>query len=189
MLPRTMMLLGCALILFVDVGCLPSWDDPDGDGFPETPLLTKLPNREYARSSDFTQVNRLPYDTTVTPGAKINVWVSSEHFAQYSKITPNASDSGVHLPTGAIIIREVLDQSGNLTKLTLMSKGSAGWNPDLGDYWFGVTSPDGTPVEQNGKAMIARLSQCYSCHLGRVNDDYLFGVGLTVRDYGALDHP
>jgi hypothetical protein len=180
--------------LFAGSGCLPGADqevafpsaDQDGDGFPELLVLGQLPNAKYASSSEFKKVNRVAYDSTATAGAQINVWVSFQDYDDYTKITPDKTGSGAKLRTGAIIVRQVV-QNGTVTKLTLMSKGPSGWNPDLGDYWFGVTAPDGTPEEQGGKEMIARLQQCYGCHIPRANDDFLFGVGIDVQ--ALLSHP
>jgi hypothetical protein len=74
-----------------------------------------------------------------------------------------------------------MEPSGAVKSLTLMYKGPPGYNPDLNDFWFGVTDPQGVPVQENGKAKLGRLEECYSCHLGRSNDGYLFGVPADVR--------
>ena len=51
--------------------------------------------------------------------------------------------SGVTVSPGTVIVRSVLDASGNVSKLTLMAKGPPGYDPSIGDWWFGETDPTG----------------------------------------------
>jgi hypothetical protein len=78
-------------------------------------------------------------------------------------------------------VRQVLEPDGGVAKLTLMVKGPPGYNPDLGDWWFGETDPSGTPLTSDAGVLMGRLSQCYSCHLTRNDDGYLFGVPSSDR--------
>lgn len=145
----------------------------------ELAILDQL--QGYDTSGAFTRVNAAPYPSEVAAGATLNVWVSSFAAVAYEAISPDAQGSGVRLPEGTLIIREVIDEAGALKKLTLMAKGPAGYNPELGDWWFGVANPDGTPVKENGANLTGKLTQCFGCHLPRANDDFLFGVSLDAR--------
>jgi len=67
-----------------------------------------------------------------------------------------------------------------------MYKGPAGYNPDLGDYWFGVTDVRGVPLtDDQGRQRVGRMTECYSCHADRAEDDDLFGVPAIHRRHSA----
>jgi hypothetical protein len=175
------------------LACLGRYDDlnnPDGGGSPqkagepvravgemnEPAILASVANGAYRYSTQFTPLNRVPYASAIADGAPINVWVTTADYLNYGKIVPDKNGSGVALPSGAMVVREVLGKDGGVTKLTLMVKGPKGYNPDLGDFWFGVTDPDGTPQQDANHKLTGKLSQCYSCHIPRANDGFLFGV-------------
>jgi len=133
-------------------------------------------------SPAFVRLNDAPYPTGLGTGADINVYVSANAYVAYASITPENTGSGVTVPEGTLIVREVLEPSGAVKTLTLMYKGPAGYNPDLGDFWFGVTDAALTPVlDSAGARKIGRVHECYSCHIPRANDGYLFGVPADVR--------
>lgn len=141
----------------------------------------------YRDSPAFVQVNDTAYASALGGGAFINLYVSTHAFPAYATIESDAAGTGVVVPEGTLIVREVLDEAGNVKRLTLMAKGPPGYNPDLGDFWFGVTEPDGTPVVENGAPRLGRLQDCYGCHLARASDDFLFGVPADNRK--GLDTP
>jgi len=60
-----------------------------------------------------------------------------------------------------------------------MGKGPAGYDPTLGDWWFGVTDASGAPLSDSSGEEVGRLTDCHSCHIPRATDDYLFGVPLA----------
>jgi len=133
-------------------------------------------------SPAFVRLNDAPYPTALGTGADINVYVSANGYVPYASITPEVSGSKVTVPEGMLIVREVLEPSGAIKTLTLMYKGPKGYNPELGDFWFGVTDATGKPVLNDaGAPKIGRLSECYSCHIPRATDGYLFGVPADVR--------
>ena len=172
--------------MYLGAMCLgPACSEGAGEGPPgfvamddQSLLSTAL---RYRDSAAFVQVNDTPYASALGGEAIINLYISAHAFTAYAAIDPETSDTGVILPDGAIIVREVTDAAGNVTKLTLMAKGPAGYNPDLGDYWFAVTEADGTPVVENGATRVGRLEDCYSCHIPRAGDDFLFGVPADNR--------
>lgn len=146
----------------------------------EQAILSSL--ADFRESPAFVPVNQATYETALGTGAAINVFVAAHAFDSYSKIAADASGSGATVPEDTLIIREVLDgPGGKLKTLTLMYKGPPGYNPDLADFWFGVTSPTGAVIEENGIRKAGRLQECYACHLTRAQDGYLFGVPAANR--------
>jgi hypothetical protein len=149
-------------------------------GVDEAVVLSSVTNGAYKYSPQFAPVNRVAYASTAAAGIEINVWATSADVGSYAKIAPERSGSNVVLNPGAMIVREVL-KNGAVVKLTLMVKGPPGYNPDLGDFCFGVTDPEGVPLIDNGKKLTGKLSQCYGCHIPRKDDGYLFGVSEDAR--------
>jgi hypothetical protein len=178
--------------LVAAIGCLPAMtlDQPapaaTTSDINEAQILAAVANGAYKYSPQLAPMNRGAYDSTAATGAKINVWVTASDFVTYGKVAPERSGSGVKLSVGATIVREVL-KDGAVAKLTLMSKGPPGYNPKLGDYWFAVTAPDGTPLVEDGNKLTGKLEQCFGCHIPRASDDYLFGVPDEARTPEAPD--
>ena len=122
----------------------------------------------------FSKCDAKPYASTV--GAfDINLYVSGD-VHDFQSIHPESPGTNVTISTGTIIVREVLDATGATTKLTLMAKGPPGYDPTLGDWWFGVLTPEGIPMLDDGQPALGRLDDCHGCHIPRATDDYLFGV-------------
>jgi hypothetical protein len=128
------------------------------------------------RGPAFSHATREPYPSTVALGAFIDEWVSTAGYAEYSMVAPDAGGSGARLPAGSMIVRAVVDGNDVVSKLTIMLKGPAGYNPALGDWCFAETDPSGAPLEDDAGALVGRMSACYGCHLPRAGDDFLFGV-------------
>jgi hypothetical protein len=146
-----------------------------------TSLLAAISGGAYQTSTTFTQLTLAPYPSVAAPGSMVREWVSAFALADYAQISPGVSGSGVTLPEGTTIVREVLDADGGVDKLTIMAKGPPGYNPELGDWWFGVTAPEGIPLETDAGLLMGRLTECYSCHAPRSDDGFLFGVPLGDR--------
>jgi hypothetical protein len=131
--------------------------------------------REAGLVRRFTKLDLAAYASSLGTG-DIDVYISQDA-RDYRRVHPETSGSGVTLPVGTVIVRNVLDASGNITKVTLMGKGPAGYDPTIGDWWFGVTDPAGNPLpEASGGPQVGRLTECHGCHIPRATDDYLFGV-------------
>jgi hypothetical protein len=153
----------------------------------DAPILASVANDQYRHSAKFVPVSGKSYPSAVAAPSRINVWVTAADYPSYARITPDKSGSGATLAPGAMVIREVLDAKGAVAKLTLMVKGPAGYNPSLGDFWFGVTQPDGTPEIDNGIAKLGKLGDCFGCHTPRASDGFLFGVPMADRLMNAVD--
>jgi hypothetical protein len=126
------------------------------------------------RYQAMSKINARPYTTPLAPFG-INCYVTGD-IAGYRKIHPEQPGANVTVARGTVIVREVLDARGQISKLTVMAKGPPGYDPSLGDWWFAVTDPRGAPLVENGAVMLGRLTQCHDCHLDRARDDFLFGV-------------
>jgi mono/diheme cytochrome c family protein len=148
-------------------------------------VLESIARGTYQTSPAFKQVTQEPYPSAAAPGSNVSEWVSTASWYQYIAISPGVTGSLVTLPAGTTIVRAVLNEDGGVAKLTLMHKGPAGFNPALGDWWFAVTDPDGLPLESDGGAEEGKLTGCYSCHIPRSEDGFVFGVPLDDRVAGG----
>jgi hypothetical protein len=155
------------------------------DGVNDTAVLARIADGRFRTSHSFTQVTRAPYPSAVAAGSTISEWVSTSAVAPYDAISPGVTGSGETVPVGTSIVRAVLGADGAVTELTLMFKGPPGYNPDLGDWWFAVTDPNGVVAVTDAGPQVGRLPQCYGCHIPRANDGYLFGVPLADRSDGG----
>jgi hypothetical protein len=175
--------LGTASPLGEDVGgggAIAS-DDAGAPSDPGAGVLASIVGGAYATSTTFTHAARAPYPSSAAQGASIDSWVSADAWPVYATISPDVAGSGAKLPAGTTIVRAVLGASGAVTKLTLMAKGPPGYNPALGDWWFGETDATGAPLDDDAGALTGRVIACYSCHLARATDDYVFGVPAADR--------
>jgi hypothetical protein len=173
--PRGLVL---AVLLGVS-GCYPAPPEAADLGISEDAILGAV--RSMQGSTEFAPMNAAAYATALPSGALINVYVSDEGHDGYAAIAPERAGSGAVVPEGTLIVREVLGDDDAVATITLMYKGAPGYNPELGDYWFGVTDPAGEPKVEDGVPQVGRLEACYGCHLDRPDDDFLFGVPAVHR--------
>jgi hypothetical protein len=168
-----------------DAGAAPSTPStpstPSSVGVDAAAVLASIAQGSYQTSAEFTEITAAAYPSVAAPGSTIREWVSTADLVTYEAVSPGVSGSNVVAPAGMTIVRAVLDEDGGIGKLTLMYKGPQGYNPALGDWWFGVTDPTGSPLEVDGGPELGLLTACYSCHVPRSSDDYLFGVPLNDR--------
>lgn len=125
------------------------------------------------------KINTRPYESLLGPFA-VNCFVRGD-LASFRRIHPEQTGSGVTVSPGTVIVREVLDERAQVAKLTVMAKGPPGFDPSLGDWWFAVTDPRGTPLVEDGALLVGRLQQCHDCHRDRTRDDFLFGVPAAAE--------
>lgn len=136
----------------------------------------------YRDSPAFARLNQAPYPSAIGDSAKVNIFVSTNAYAAYGSITPDVSGSGVVVPQGTLLVREVLQPSGAIEALAVMFKAPAGYNPEMGDLWLGVADAAGRPaLDDAGAPRLGRLAECATCHAARASDGYLFGVPAAVR--------
>jgi len=179
-----------------------SFDDPDPnellDGAPQVTepsiavipqvALSQIANQAYTKSPAFTQASTL-YPSTKDP-VDIIEWVSADAAAAYAQIEPDVDAANVTLPTGSIVVRAVYaladaGSDGAVQYLTVLVKGPPGTNQIVGDWWFGVTDPNGNPLllpDGGAEVGLPMTGECESCHNARGSaNDYLFGVPATDR--------
>jgi hypothetical protein len=175
----TGLLLSLLLAAACSVGTADTASETSAIEVDDDAILSTLAS--FRTSPAFVRVNESSYETDLGTGALIDVYVSTHGFAPYASITPETSGTGAEVPEGTLIVREVKEPTGAVKSLTLMYKGPKGYNPELNDFWFGVTDPSGAPIVENGAARLGKLTDCYGCHQARATDGYLFGVPADVR--------
>lgn len=165
--------LGLVVLAIAQVGCLSTFDLGDSVD------LDMLGTATHYRG--WTNVNRAPYVSSIASN-QVSVWVMTPDAAAYEAIRPEVDGSNAMVPRGTVIVREVLDASGQVAKLTMMAKGPEGYDPTLGDWWFAVTDPLCNPLSDDaGAEMVGRMEACHECHADRAADDFLFGVTGAAR--------
>jgi hypothetical protein len=142
----------------------------------EGAILASVSHGAFRDSGAFVCVTHAAYPSEAVTGSTIVEWVSAGAAAEYMAISPDGGAASASLTPGATILREVLDPAGAVEEMTLLVKGPPGYNPAIGDWWWGVTDPEGTPMVEDAGPELGRLSQCYSCHEPRAAEDFLFGV-------------
>ena len=146
----------------------------------EVALQATLTARDY-RGAGFVQLNTTPFASGIEAGDWVTMYVSKDAAAAYEAVSPDSLMHGAAFPVGGIIVRQVSDASGKLTALTAMVKRDAGYNPEVGDFFFGVADVDGTPETDDGQLMWGKPAACAGCHQQRADAGYLFGVETAVR--------
>jgi hypothetical protein len=148
----------------------------DAGSVDEAAILAIVATRAFRTSDSFVHATGAPYPSAVAVGSMIDEWVSSVAAADYVAISLDGGASIPVLPVGSMIVREVMNDAGVVSEVTVLVKGPAGYNPAIGDWWWGVTDSEGSPLAADGGVLLGRLTQCYSCHLPRSGEDFLFGV-------------
>ena len=160
----------------------------DAGGAPsvESTSIADVTSATYRASPRFVHVTSARYPSVAAVGSMIDVWTSATAAAEYARVSPDGVGSGASLPRGALVVREVRNAAGTLTAVTAMFKGEDGYNPDLGDWGFiDVKSPGSASVD--GGMTAGPTAECFSCHLPRRSDDYLFGVPGSARFPAGVD--
>lgn len=74
-------------------------------------------------------------------------------------------------PECAVIVKAqyLSEASSTVMRITVMVKIPAGYDPQNGDWWYGMYDPDGVEAEMSGKVPV-----CIACHMGAADTDFLF---------------
>jgi hypothetical protein len=134
------------------------------------------------RQSGFVQVNSSAYLTSLDTGEEINLYINASAADLYRKIHPESTGSGVTLPVGTIIVREVLNGTTR-SKLTVMAHGGPGYFPAGGDWYYAAISSDGSDflTGDDGASIHGASASCNTCHTDRSGDGFLFGVPANME--------
>lgn len=127
-------------------------------------------------AGDLMPVTDGPQTSVGAPGADIVVWTRPDDVERYQTISAHAAGSGAELGIGAMVVREVLDEDGELEKVTVIAKAPLEVHEALGGWVFGVYSPMGEVLADEEGVLAGALPACTGCHLARVDDDFLFGL-------------
>ena len=160
--------------------------DPSAPADPAAPVsideITVIAYVSHYRDPEmFDQISE-PYPSALAGTAWIQLYSLRSATSQFDRIAPEVNGSNAVIPAGGIIVREVLDDSMTPLRLTVMAKGPAGYNPNLGDWYFAVSNLQGVPQVKDGVPRSGRMVDCYGCHVPRAGDDYLFGVPMIDRE-------
>lgn len=103
-------------------------------------------------------------------GSDVVVWAQNDVAAIYRAADPANTSASVAFPEGATIVKEQLDDQGEMYAITVMHKGPAGYAPDSDDWFFERVEKDGT-ISQQGQ-----VGFCITCHSPRKPVDWVFGI-------------
>ncbi len=123
--------------------------------------------------SDFTLINAAPQASGAHAGGGIdvNIYVNPVAEDAYRAVDPdNLADAS--MPVGTIIVKEHLDGMGGVSASTVMYKAEAGYNPEFGDWWWGVGDLLGGSLNASGQ----NPGMCTGCHVSVSQSDYVYGV-------------
>lgn len=159
-----------------DAGATSSSEPLDAQGVSSEAIFELVRTRTY-RGAGFRALNSTPFSSTVSPTKQIALWVSERGYAALSQISSDNAGSGMTVPVGTVIVRDVLNR-GVLDAITVMVKLPEGTFPLGGDYWYAAADPDGKiRLDAETKTPLAGLlANCGTCHLRRSSDDYIFGA-------------
>ncbi len=121
--------------------------------------------------SDWASWTRINADTFRSKGHR-DAWVDVHVDPPFA----DAYRAGVGpMPVGMRIVKaahaDVDGAPGQVTGLTVMGKMEPGYDPEHGDWFYGIYDPTGTVAKQQGK-----LEMCIDCHDQWQEHDYLGGV-------------
>ena len=173
LLCATFPLAGCLSLVIPDHAPAP----PD-----DATVEQMLAQRDFMGES-FVRINHAPFSSDLESDRVVTMYVNAAAAAAYQGVTPDAdSSTGPAFPVGGMIVRTTTDTSGTLQALTFMVKHEPGYFPEVGDFEFGVTDPNGKPaLDTDGSTMMGKLGECASCHEQRADSGFLFGVATTNR--------
>jgi len=152
------------------VGLVACGEAPVHDGFDQWTEFTEVQAVLDDLPDDFTLMNAEPFPSEASEGRLLNVWANALAREAYDYVHIDGDAVGGKLPTGAMIVRELREADGTWVKYTVIVQQPEGSMPDSQDMWFGETDGEGTL-----QADVESVA-CFSCHAGRADFAYLYGV-------------
>lgn len=112
------------------------------------------------------RVNDAPFVSKGHGGKWVDVYVEAANANAYRARTTPA-------PAGMRVVKAGYKDQGRtqFEALTVMGKMPAGYDPEHGDWYYGVLKADGKTALMQGK-----LEKCVDCHSQVAEHDYLFGL-------------
>ncbi|MCB9736037.1 MAG: cytochrome P460 family protein [Deltaproteobacteria bacterium] len=167
------LLLGApALLAACDSGGDGATSDTLGGDTAATPMVdaTAVATTAMAyKAGGFTRITEVPA-MSQHQGSDVVVWAQNDVAAIYRAADPANTSASVAFPEGATIVKEQLDDQGEMYAITVMHKGPAGYAPDSDDWFFERVEKDGT-ISQQGQ-----VGFCITCHSPRKPVDWVFGI-------------
>jgi hypothetical protein len=176
---KKLRIIGCCVIAAFAFAC-GSTPEPSGTTHATSESLADRLHEATSNYRSYVKVNRAPFPSGAAAAA-INVWASPEAAQPYQDVDPSQPSSRASLQSGAAIVREVFDDVGNVQNLTVIVQGARGYDTDVCDLFFAVTSPAGEPLVQAGVMQQGRLATCAGCHAPRATSGCLLGVPMSAR--------
>jgi hypothetical protein len=85
-----------------------------------------LATRGFRTSDWFVHATGAPYPSAAVVGSMVDEWVSSVAAADYEAVSADGGASIPALPVGSMIVREVMNDAGLVSEVTVLVKGPAG---------------------------------------------------------------
>lgn len=134
-----------------------------------TPLLLcgDAPEKTFQDWREWTQVNAQPIE-----GHESWVTVYVNDLAEEAYLTASPP-----YPECSVIVKaqHLSETSSTVMRITVMVKMPAGYDPQNGDWWYGMYDPNGVEAEMEGKVPV-----CIACHMGAADTDYLFAAEVLA---------
>jgi len=119
----------------------------------------------------WTKVNGQTFPSKSHQKVMVDVYVSKEHADAYAALQGS-------MPVGMALVKaQYADdggQKGAAKNLTVMVKMEPGFDPEHGDWYYGVYSFDGKKAMLEGKSD-GKTAMCVNCH-DTADVDYVFGT-------------
>lgn len=123
----------------------------------------------FAEWSSWTQVSPQPFVSKGHRKQTASLYVeSAEHADWYGRLP-----EGETAPVGFRVVKVMYEDAGATAVANIMgmTKMPAGYDPDNGDWFYGVYDESGTKAMQAGK-----VEMCINCHSSSDDTDYLGGM-------------
>lgn len=150
-------------------GCAAETSDEEAPAVLED--RAQIQERLEGMDDEFRLMNTVAFPSTVADGRLINVWANELAQSVYENVHMDGDETGGRLPVGAMIVRELRQEDGTWVKDTVIVQREEGWNPSTQDMWFSET-------DENGELREDMSAACFTCHAGRGEHAFLFGVPL-----------
>jgi hypothetical protein len=167
---------------FLASGCLSSIIPDHAPATTDDHTVELMLQRRDFLGPGFVRVSAKPFASDLEAGRFVEMYVSTDAAAAYKAVTPDHDGKGPDFPVGGMVVRTSSDAAGTLQALTFMVKHEPGYFDEVGDFAFGVTTPDGTPVNaDDGTPIWGKVADCAQCHETRASSGFLFGVATAHR--------
>jgi len=103
--------------------------------------------------------------------AYVEIFMNRKAVSAYREVKPL-------FPVGSQLFKPLYsDPEGkNCARLVIMVKMEEGYDPDNGDWWYGVYDESGTKMAYEG-----RIPECISCHAMAKETDYMFSRSVMKK--------